>query len=181
MFDDGRSRKVIFLAHCFLNQNAISDGTADYPAAHRSLVEFLLDLNISIFQMPCPEFTCLGLDRGNIHGAEAPVTVENTRIRKEMQKSESDRKLDILADYVVCQAKEYIANGFEVLAIVGANRSPNCGVDTTSDKNEEIQDKGLFVDKLSKRLKENNICVPFIGLKASDDFSTKFNTIISNV
>ena len=28
MFTDGRSKKVIFLAHCLLNQNAISDGTA---------------------------------------------------------------------------------------------------------------------------------------------------------
>lgn len=179
MFNDGRSRKVIFLAHCFLNQNAISDGTADYPTAHRPLVDFLLDHNISIFQMPCPEFICLGLDRGNIHGAESPVTVENTRIRREMQKAESDRKLDSLADYVVSQAKEYIANGFEVLARVGANRSPNCGVDTTSDDNEEIQGKGLFIDKLSNRFEESNISIPFIGLKAADDFSIKFNTIVS--
>ena len=33
MFTDGRSKQVIFLAHCLLNQNAISDGTAVYPAA----------------------------------------------------------------------------------------------------------------------------------------------------
>ncbi len=32
MFHDGRSKKVVFVAHCFLNQNAISDGTAVYPA-----------------------------------------------------------------------------------------------------------------------------------------------------
>lgn len=31
MFNDGRSKKVIFIAHCLLNQNAISDGTAVYP------------------------------------------------------------------------------------------------------------------------------------------------------
>ncbi len=33
MFTDGRSRRVVFVAHCFLNQNAISDGTAVWPAA----------------------------------------------------------------------------------------------------------------------------------------------------
>ena len=33
MFTDGRSRRVVFLAHCLLNQNAISDGTAEVPAA----------------------------------------------------------------------------------------------------------------------------------------------------
>lgn len=32
MFTDGRSRRVVFLAHCLLNQNAISDGTAEVPA-----------------------------------------------------------------------------------------------------------------------------------------------------
>ena len=43
MFTDGRSKKVIFLAHCLLNQNAISDGTAVYPAAFRELIQLLLD------------------------------------------------------------------------------------------------------------------------------------------
>ena len=38
MFTDGRSKKVIFLAHCLLNQNAISAGTAVCPAAFRELV-----------------------------------------------------------------------------------------------------------------------------------------------
>ncbi len=37
--------------------------------------------------MPCPELCCLGLDRGNILGAESPVVVENTRIRKEIQRA----------------------------------------------------------------------------------------------
>ena len=46
MFADGRSRKVVFLAHCLLNQNAISDGTAVYPAAFRELVQFLSLIHI---------------------------------------------------------------------------------------------------------------------------------------
>ncbi len=33
MFNDGRSKRVVFVAHCFLNQNSISDETAVYPAA----------------------------------------------------------------------------------------------------------------------------------------------------
>ena len=53
MFTDGRSKKVIFLAHCLLNQNAISDGTAVYPAAFR-------------------ELCCLGLDRGGCLRGGAP-------------------------------------------------------------------------------------------------------------
>lgn len=40
MFNDGRSKKVVFVAHCFLNQNSISDGTAIYPAANKDVVDF---------------------------------------------------------------------------------------------------------------------------------------------
>ena len=64
MFTDGRSRRVVFLAHCLLNQNAISDGTAVYPAAFRELVQFFLEHQVGIVQLPCPELCCLGLDRG---------------------------------------------------------------------------------------------------------------------
>ena len=38
MFQDGRSRNVAFLAHCLLNQNAISDGTAVRPAGFPEMV-----------------------------------------------------------------------------------------------------------------------------------------------
>lgn len=76
MFDDVRSKKVVFIAHCILNQNAISDGTAVYPAAFREVVRMFLDENTGIVQMPCPELCCLGLDRGNIQGADSPVTVK---------------------------------------------------------------------------------------------------------
>lgn len=54
MFADGRSRKVVFLAHCLLNQNAISDGTAVYPAAFRELVQFFLEHQVGIVQLPLP-------------------------------------------------------------------------------------------------------------------------------
>ena len=107
MFNDGRSKKVIFIAHCLLNQNSISDGTAVYPAAFRDVIDFFLNANIGIIQMPCPEFCCLGLDRGNIHGVDSPVVVENTRIRSAMKSDNSNEKLTRLADYVVQQIIEY--------------------------------------------------------------------------
>ena len=118
MFTDGRSKKVIFLAHCLLNQNAISDATAVYPAAFR-------------------ELCCLGLDRGDVYGAERPVVVENTRIRRAMEEDGPRQRREALADQVVDQIQEYQKHGFQVLGIVGANRSPNCGVETTSDQNRE--------------------------------------------
>lgn len=178
MFDDGRSKRVVFVAHCLLNQNSISDGTAVYPAAFEEVVEFFLNEQIGIVQMPCPEFCCLGLDRGNVHGADSPVVVENTRIRSEMKKDIHDKKLNQMADYVVQQILEYDRYGFEVIGIIGANRSPNCGVNTTSDNNMEINGMGLFIEKISKGLEKENIIVPMIGIKSTDGISEKLRQLL---
>lgn len=86
LFEDGRSKKVVFIAHCLLNQNAISDGTAVRPAAFEQLAYAPLEREIGIVQMPCPELCCLGLDRGDEAGGQRDVLEENTRIRAEMQK-----------------------------------------------------------------------------------------------
>ena len=123
MFADGRSRKVVFLAHCLLNQNAISDGTAVYPAAFRELVQFFLEHQVGIVQLPCPELCCLGLDRGNRLGAQSPVTEENTRIRAAMQAPAPSRILEDLVESVMHQVLEYHRYGFRIVAFLGANRS----------------------------------------------------------
>ncbi len=101
MFNDGRSKRVLFLAHCLLNQNAISDGTAVCPASYRELLRVLLDAEVGILQMPCPELCCLGLDRGDPRGGERPVTVENSRIRRSLGESPARERLDALAEDVI--------------------------------------------------------------------------------
>ncbi len=47
MFQDARSRRVVFVAHCILNQNVISDGTADLPGSDAALVRRLLEAGVS--------------------------------------------------------------------------------------------------------------------------------------
>lgn len=178
MFTDGRSKRVVFLAHCLLNQNSISDGTAVYPAAFKDLIRSLLDADVGIVQLPCPELCCLGLDRGNIFGADSPVVVENTRIRAQMLLPDAQTKLGLLLDNVMHQIREYHRHGFEIIGIVGANRSPNCGVDSTSDNDQEISGMGVFMEGLHKRLTEENLPIPMIGLKGSDNIEAKIKQLI---
>ena len=177
MFCDGRSKKIVFIAHCFLNQNSISDGTAVCPAVCRELVECLMNANIGMVQMPCPELCCLGLDRGNADGAGSPVAVENTRIRAALKQEKADQ-LTLLAGGVVRQILEYHRFGFEILGIIGANRSPSCGVDTTSERNEEVEGMGLFMEELSRMLSENRISVPMIGLTGSGPGTERLRPLI---
>lgn len=178
MFTDVRSKKVVFIAHCLLNQNSISDGTAVHPAAFKDIINILMDNDIGIIQLPCPELCCLGLDRGNIYGADSPVTVENTRIRREMEKDDTQAKLKKLVDYTMLQIDEYIKHGFEIKGIVGANRSPNCGVETTSDYDVEISGMGVFMEALQKELSARNLNIKMTGIKGSDDISEKLKDFI---
>ena len=178
MFTDGRSKKVIFLAHCLLNQNAISDGTAVCPAAFGELIQLLLDHEVGVVQMPCPELCCLGLDRGDVHGADRPVVEENTRIRRAMEKDGPRQKREALADLVAEQVQEYHKHGFQVLGIVGANRSPNCGVETTSDFDREVEGRGAFMDAIAQRLEAAGISVPMLGLKGSDGAAQKVAALL---
>ena len=167
MFTDGRSRRVIFLAHCLLNQNAISDGTAEVPAAHREILRTILDAQAGAVQMPCPELCCLGLDRGDPNGGERPVVVENTRIRRAMGEPEAAARLQELTSQVIRQIREYRKHGFTVLGIVGVDRSPCCGVNTTSDQDRELPGRGVFVAAIQTALETAGLAVPVIGVKPS--------------
>lgn len=168
MFHDARSRKVVFVSHCFLNQNSISDGTADFPAANLPVVSLLLEHNVGIVQMPCPELLCLGLDRGYTHDGERPVIVENTRIRAALQAQTPAKTLQQLAEQVVYQIEEYHKNGFAIVGVIGINRSPSCGVETTSDHDEEVAGQGLFFAALKQELDARGISLPMIGIKANE-------------
>lgn len=181
MFTDGRSKRVVFVAHCLLNQNAISDNTAVYPAAFREVVDFFLEQDVGIVQMPCPELCCLGLDRGDPAGGTREVTVENTRIRTAMQATAPHERLLRLVELVMLQITEYHRNGFQILGIVGANRSPNCGVETTSADNKEQPGKGLFMEELERRLVSAGFSLPMAGLKASDDVTAKLRTLLQAI
>ena len=166
LFTDKRSRRLVLAAHCLLNHNAISDGMADYPGTHEEVARLLLEEGVGILQLPCPELCCLGLDRGDPLGASRPVTVENTRIRREMERPEAAARLDALVEQVLLQAREYHRHGFSILGIVGVNRSPCCGVETTSENGRETAGRGVFLQRLLDALAAEGLYLPAVGVKS---------------
>jgi len=168
LFDDVRSKKVIFIAHCLLNQNSISDGTAVYPAGVKEIINLLVNSEIGIIQLPCPELLCLGLDRGNINGALEAVVKENSRIRKMLENENCNSKIESLSNQVVLQILEYKKNNFDIKGIIGLNRSPSCGVETTSKNNLEVEGFGVFMERLIEKIKSHKIKINVIGIKPSE-------------
>ena len=168
MFTDPRSRRVIFLSHCLLNQNSISDGTADFPSQFDEVIELLMKNRIGIIQLPCPELLCLGLDRGDSNGAKRPVLDENTRIREQLSEKERIAVIRDKAEEVVRQIREYQHYGFQILGLIGVNRSPSCGIETTSRNGNEQEGQGVFMKILSETLSANGITLRMIGTKTSE-------------
>ncbi len=167
MFNDSRSKSLVLVAHCILNANAISDGTADYPAIAAKVVDLLTELRLGILQMPCPELYCLGLDRANINGGESPVLVENSRIRQCLVQPHTMAKVKEIVRHIVFQLEEYKKHNFEIVGLIGINRSPSCGVNTSSMNNDEIPGQGVFIEELILELNRKKISLNCIGIKTS--------------
>ncbi len=167
MFSDARSRRVVFVSHCILNSNTRADGHAGVPGVNQRVLELLMQLNIGVVQMPCPEMMCLGLDRGDVRGGERPVLFENTRIRAGMNSNRSCEVMDAMIGQVTAQVDQYLEHGFNVLGIIGINRSPTCGVDTTTVNNEEVKGEGVFIERLRKALEAKGIYINLAGTKVS--------------
>lgn len=165
MFNDKRSKKVVFISHCILNQNSISDGTADRTGSITEIVNLLMDNNIGIIQLPCPELICLGLDRGNPNGSKSPILNENTRIRESLISPKNIENLKKLARQVVMQLEEYQKFEFTIIGLIGIDRSPSCGVNTTTINNKEIDGMGLFIIQILEELKTLGITtIDFVGI-----------------
>lgn len=167
MFNDKRSRKIILVAHCIINQNSISDGTADFPCRFSEILELLENNNIGLIQLPCPELMCLGLDRNDTSGSSRELLVENSRIRTLMENSINKNKIAEMVKSVVYQIGEYRKHGFEIIGIIGINRSPSCGIDTTSINSKEATGRGVFMEALLNELALRGININSVGVKTS--------------
>lgn len=164
MFDDIRSKKVIFLSHCILNQNATAPDCAFYPAALKEVIYFCLKENISIKQMPCPELLFLGLDRQRQTGMQPTNAEEKTRVGELVSDYNGSEVCDQIAQVIVYQLEEYIKNGIDVIGIIGINATPSCGADTYWSDGEAREGPGVLIEEISKLMLERGLRIPVKGI-----------------
>lgn len=110
-----RQKKVIFLSHCILNQNTVVKPLARAKGAYTKIIKKIIESDIGIHQLPCPEYIQLGIER-------KPMT-------KEEYDTESYRKIcKEIADNTIKIMKEYVDNNYEIVGIMGINCSPTCSI-----------------------------------------------------
>lgn len=168
MFQDRRGKKILLVAHCILNQNSKIDACAHYPGAIREAVQAILDAEIGIIQLPCPELLCLGLDREADRDAVRSIESEDTRVAERMKEAKALRICKEIAGNIVYQIEEYQKHGFQVIGLLGVNCSPTCGVDTTWGEDKEYEGRGVLIEILESELQKRGISLAMAGIKAKD-------------
>ena len=158
---DERGRRVIFLAHCLLNENTRYLGGARRSGAVPELVRPLLDQGIGIVQLPCPEqhawggilkrrlllfYGSEGKLRYKLRGALLPIMLWYTR-----------RIYRKLARQTAKHIGDYQRSGVEVVGIVGVDASPSCGVFKSLDMRDALErtarlDQGTATAKEANRI-----------------------------
>jgi predicted secreted protein len=187
---DRRSGRVIFLAHCLLNENTRYLGGARRGGAVREIVQQCLDHDIGIVQLPCPEqhawggvlkcrllgfFGSQGTVRYRLRGMLLPLMIWYTR-----------RVYRRLARQAAALISDYQQAGFTVAAIVGIDASPSCGVSKTLAMDHALEQigrlrrgastaeemnaivrgntiagRGLYIELLQAELNQRGIRIPF--------------------
>ncbi|MEM3045776.1 MAG: 2-thiouracil desulfurase family protein [Candidatus Bathyarchaeia archaeon] len=155
---DRRSRRAVFVAHCILNQNVRVAGGAHYPAMIDEVVDLLKAHRVGLVQMPCPEFSFAGLNRP-------------PRTKEEYDTHSFREHCAKIAGQIVDEADEYVRNGFKVLAFLGVERSPSCGVKQTTTRPDgskgeakATSGQGILTEGLRRELSSRHLQIPFRGV-----------------
>lgn len=161
--NDLRSDRIVFLIECLLNQNARDRGAATRSSVTREVLDVLLENDVGMAQIPCPEMACLGFDRARPAG---------TSIRSALANPAARQRCELLARQTADRVQDYQIHGFEVLAILGGNRaSPGCAVHCVDDKNPQCglrPESGIFTQALAREFEKRNMLIPFRGMNDAD-------------
>ncbi|GAA4750933.1 2-thiouracil desulfurase family protein [Actinomycetospora chibensis] len=189
---DARGRRVVFLSHCLLNENTRYLGGAARPGCVREIVDACAEAGLGMVQLPCPEEQAWGgvhkrrllrlygsarwLPRP-LRRAALPVLLAYTRwVYKR------------LARDAVRQIADYRRTGHEVVALVGVDGSPSCGVRRSLDirvalerlaeadreslttdrvnailRATSVPGEGMFTEQVRRRLRARRIGVRFVA------------------
>ncbi|SDZ07593.1 CD3072 family TudS-related putative desulfidase [Tindallia californiensis] len=161
-----RSKKIVLLAHCLLNVNSKIKGLANYSAHHVDTLKKVVEEELGIIQLPCPEITYLGMDRWGMTKNQYSYPAYRNHCRQ-------------LLKPVIDQIREYEKQHYEIVEVVGIDGSPSCGVQYTEtgyeggmvccdDRNEpqtvRIEESGVYMEELMKLLNEAEISLKFSGI-----------------
>ena len=151
---DIRSTNAVFVSHCILAQCVMAEGVVKkFPGPVRPVLDFCLDNDINIFQMPCPETLCAagGLGRA----PRGKKWYEQNGLRATCRR---------IAEGQAHYMRQLTDNGINILGIIGVDFSPACAVNFLNRGRRVYRDEGIYMEELSKALSREHLDIRFIGI-----------------
>ncbi len=160
---DSRSRRIVFLSHCLLNQNAKVAGLATHSGVFAPLVPLLVDAGVGIVQLPCPELVYLGPSRPV--GTDTVEQYDTPEYRATC--------LDI-ARRATADAASYQEAGYEIVCVLGVEGSPSCSVSRAprlvgQNRSQLKPGMGIFFQALQDQLTAAGLNIPLLGIPESEE------------
>ena len=172
---------ILVLSHCILNRATRwwqkGKPLQKNQGLSSQILSLLSDLKIGVIQLPCPEFTFCGNPR--------PPRTRDEYLSLPGFHQHCRRLADEASKYLKSIIENAREPSIRILAIVGVERSPTCGVKCTPigrglDK-RYVEEKGIFIELLSESLRKMGLEIPFIevDLDRPKEFVEKIKELIN--
>ena len=172
---NSNSRQVVFVPGCMMCPSFQADFSEKNRKWPKEIIPFLLEKDIGIISMPCPEISFGGFKNG-----AARLTHGIGYYEKLPGFIEYCKKLGHNTAWQIMELSEA---GFCVLAIIGIERSPTCAASLLRTNRGTIKRQGLFMKDVLDELTRNSFEVPIIGINRSSRYGRFFeqiNSLIEN-
>lgn len=184
---DKRSKKVIFVSHCLLNENTRYLGGAFNCCFDKTLIDNIHKHGFGIVQMKCPEQRAWGgiLKKYIWISVNSKNSLLYTGLKILFPLFLIYTKIIYkkIAKEIAKDIKDYTESDYEVVGIIGVDASPSCGVNSSLEmkksfdfmakldinlidrnvlnekmyKNCLVKEKGIFIKEIDKILKRKKI------------------------
>jgi uncharacterized protein YbbK (DUF523 family) len=189
---DERSRRVLLVSHCLLNQNVRYLGGAFRPGiVPEAVASFICDGD-GLYQMPCPEQAAWGgVSKRWIlrfYGSGRTWAYRLRAVLLPLFFAWTRWRYRLLARRVARHVADYERSGYRVVGILGVADSPSCGVRHTLDlaralpvvasldvgsidrrtfderavRGCAVEGEGLFINELRRALERRHLTVPLL-------------------
>ncbi|MCW3991950.1 MAG: hypothetical protein NWE79_04530 [Candidatus Bathyarchaeota archaeon] len=163
-----RIDKVAFVCHCVVNQSARAwwgeVGASRESGMMSDAIGVLVSQGVGAIQMDCPEFSLYGNPRPPRSTNEYDTPEFRNRCREIASRA---------CDQMECLLERGRDPRIELVAVIGLENSPSCGVERTTrtvdGRRVSAPGRGLLIEALDMEMLLRGIDAPFISLSLRAD------------